>query len=383
MKKILIIPADSIGNNISRSYFFGKYLSEDNSVFLLRWYDPQSLYFDQNKISKYHTLKCFFKSLFQLYKVKNSDLNNLNYLYCSRLTFMVIYRVIGLTNALKLSRFYNNFILKRVVKKINPNVILYADGYDSQPILKGDWVNLADVQDDFDLTNFRNSNYNLEYCKKNFSESDFNFIVSRTAKRRLEKMYNVDFKYLPNGVELEDMFSYNKTKYEIEKKLMGEKLIVSYIGGDAWVDNNFLKNLLTKCIKELPNVHFFIVGNLTKYDFPNATFTGGVDKEIVKVYYHLSDIGIMLKNSEGSDFLINSIPLKIFQYSVLGKRFFSPKISFLNEENFKNITIIDDYSPEEIIIELKKIMTQPNKIIEKKWDNYDWRQIINLMSNHF
>lgn len=382
MKKILVIPADSIKNEISRSYFLAKYLAKNNEVYLLRWEDPQSLLFEKKKIAKIETLKCFISSLFQVYKLRPTKYNNLKHLYCSRMLFMVIYRFIGVTNALKLSRFYNSVILKKVAKRIQPDIVFYADGFDGQPLIEGNWINVSDIQDDFDESNFRDNRYQSNYGNKNFSKCHFNFVVSRNAKKKLEELYNAKFYYLPNGVEMEDMCVVDEKKLSVEKKLLKNKFVVSYIGGPAWVDDNFVKVLAEKSLELLPNIHYYIVGNLTNQKFPNVTFTGGVSKDEVKLYYHLSDVGIMLKSSEGSDFLKNSIPLKIFQYSIINKMFISPYISFLKEENFKNVRILTEYNPDTLINELKNVQHLRNMdLIDDKWNQYNWDNIVKEVEN--
>lgn len=381
-KKILILPPDSISNNISRAFFFAKYLAENNEVFIQRWADPQSLLFQQKKISKLATLKCFIQTLFQSYKVTQSDIEGLSEVYCSKMLFMVIYRFIGIENALKLSRWYNGRVIKKVAQKIKPDIIFYADGFDAQPLINGNWMNISDVQDDFDPKNFRNNEYQCDYGKENFARCDYNFVVSREAKRKLETFYDVPFHYVPNGVEISDMLKVDTAKLGELKNNLEKKIIISYVGGDAWVDNSFVAELLSKSLRELPQVHFLIVGNLVNLPFKNATFTGGLPASEAKLYYHASDIGIMLKSSVNSDFLRNSVPLKIIQYGVLNKCFIAPEISFLLEERFSNVTILEEYTPKNVLNEIRlKVAAKDLLCQERKWLDYDWNTIINRVED--
>lgn len=374
--KILVLPADSIENNISRSFFLAKYLAKENQVYIVRWKDPQSLLFKKKEISKFATLKCFVSSLFQRTRIVESNIDSLYYVYTSRLLFMVIYRFIGMINALRLSRFYNKKILTKIAKRIQPEVVFYTDGFDGQPILNGNWLNVSDVQDDFDPQNFRNNHYQIDYGKKNFSKSDLNFVVSKEAKKKLEQFYHSHFHYIPNGVELYYMKKFDENRVKQIKSDSKAHYIVSYIGGDAWVDTKFARELFKIAEDKLPNVHFLVVGNLEHIDGANFTYTGGVSKEDVVNYYHASDIGIMLKPSSNSDFLINSVPLKIIQYSILGKPFISPHISWLKEESFDNVRVLADYSPQSLVDSIEKSLKSKTAIYDKKWDSYLWDRIV-------
>lgn len=387
--KVIVIPADSISHGISRSHYFTKGLAQYYDVYKLIWKDPQDAQFLKIKINKLYTLKCFLKSLLTTIKIRYDSQINCKTVRLPRLTFMIIYKILGMEYSMKIARFFNKRMLKKLIKNITPDVILYADGFDLYPAITGDHIILSDVQDDFDCDNFRNSDYQKRYGHLNFNFSNKNFIVSLSAKWKLEKYYNTRFDFLPNGVDIKGMLNIDLdvlNSYK-QKYCTGDKLYVSYIGGRAWVDDNFAIELFNIAQKEYPFIQFLLIGNHKNYNLKNVTNLGSLSNFRTYYFYHLSDVGIMLKESENSEFLENSLPLKIVQYSVLNKYFVAPKIKWLLEENFSNIQVLTDYSPNILLTELQQFWQKGKKITpDPKWSNYDWNQInlslVNFINNN-
>lgn len=376
-KKLLFIPADVIRNEVSRSFYIARFLSEEYDLYFLSRLDPQNAYFENKKKSKLFTLKCFLKSIFcktQYYKHAAWKYNIVRVPFMSH---MVIHRFIGMVNALKLSRWFNGIFLKRIASKVKPDIIFHADGFDLYPALEG-YLYMSDIQDDFDKGNFRDNSYNRAYTRKHLASSFANFVVSNVAAKNLEQLYGVPFTYLPNGVELEAMKSVRQSdvvKWRDNLHLNG-KYVVSYIGADAWYEKALIESLFEAAWHADKSIIFLIVGNLPKYSFPNVVYAGPVSKEDSYFYYWLSDCGILLKDSKGSNFLYNSIPLKIIQYGAINKWFISPPIAWLEEERFKNVCILREFSAGNIvnkIIELKHTAVSED---EGRWLEYDWKGLV-------
>lgn len=131
---------------------------------------------------------------------------------------------------------------------------------------------------------------------------------------------------IKNGVEL-DNFKKEKINKEAFKKEIGvgEKMIASYVGtiGMAHALDKVLD--CAKTLEIMEDIQFLIVGSGAKKDeleekkrkenIQNVTFIGQVNKEEVKKYYAISDIGLVVlrKNS-----LFKSvIPSKIFEYMAM------------------------------------------------------------------
>lgn len=376
-KKILFIPADVIKTEVSRSFYFARFFSENNDLYFLTRLDPQNAYFENRKVSKFYTFKCFFSSLFSSTQFSKHKVWGFNLVKVPFMSHMVIHRFLGIVNALKLARKFNEIQLKQIAKRIKPDFIFYAEGFDLYPCLEG-FKCYSDIQDDFDAGNFRDNEYNRAYAKHNILQAKLNFVVSRQAAKNLGELYNCDFVYVPNGVDISAMMNVEQVWVnELRKRLnLENKYVITYIGADAWYNKELLIKI-TELLRERDlSIHFVIVGNLPQFEAENVTFTGPVNKDDSYLYYWLSDLGFLIKDSKGSNFLTNSIPLKIVQYGVLGKHFLSPPISWLEEENFKNVTILRNFSAENIVENICRIKEQIDTVIDPAWQAYDWNKIV-------
>ena len=379
-QKILIIPADSISNKVSRSFYFGKYLAIEHDVYMLRWYDPQSVEFSLGRGSKYNTLSCFIRSVLQRSRTVDTDEFGIKYLNLSRLSHMILYRLIGTVAALKLARMYNRWMLLKVTKQHRFDVIFYADGFDSFPLVEGQHLSISDVQDDFDSSNFRNNSYQRIYGHDNFSQSAANFVVSRGAKEKMEQYYNCLFEYLPNGADLDQITAAGMpclNDYGLKDLRNSGKKIVTYIGGRAWYDEQLAMEVFELCDKKSLNVHFIIIGNLPKNNASNVTFLGALPNQETYSFYLLTDIGLLLKDSGSSHFLRNSMPLKIIQYSMARSAVVCPYISWLDEEGFDNVTMIKPYSAEAVVADISQKLESPYVTYDERWNKYSWSDLVN------
>lgn len=374
--KLLLFPADSIKNGISRSFFFAKYLSDEFDVYRVQWIDPQNGMFQNVKRTKGYTLSCFVKSLNPLIRMRRNPECNFVDVYAPVMTHMVIHRMMGTVLAQKLARSFNQITSYRLKKLLRPDVIFHGEGCDMFPVMKSDAVVLADVQDDFGDENFRNSEYQRRYGKKQFNRTDGNFTITKAAVRKMSGFYDASFAYLPNGAEIEDLLATPETAVaNLRQKLNLEgKTVVSYIGGDAWYDENLVRATMAYAQERLPSCHFVIVGNFKDLKLPNATFTGTLPSRDTYPYYHLTDIGILFKESRGSSFLQNSMPLKIIQYSSLQKAVITPELSWLREEEYKNVRMLE-LTPEAIVKQIKATAaTTPTP--DPRWVEFQWPRII-------
>ena len=385
-EKILLLPAINIKSGVSRSFYFAKELSHYYEVYVTEWEDPQSVEFDNSlKGNKFHTLKCFVKSLFSRTKISQHPTHNYNIVKSPKMTLLVIHKLLGVVLALRLIRFYNTIVLNRLIKRINPTILFYADGCDMYPINRSVKMIITDIQDDFSKGNFRDNKYQQKYGEKNLNLSDKNYIVSKSAKSRLSEFYNTQFEYIPNGADFESLrdIKENDTKLLREQLGLNEKLIVSFIGGGLWLDTPFSKKLFSETLNECPQVHFVLIGNHKQIkNTENVTNLGRMSNAETYKYYNLSDVGIFLKNSKGSPFLENSVPLKIIQYSSVNKYVITPYISWLEEEKFNNIVLLKDFNTTTIIAAFKNILANNNELIfDEKWNSYNWKEIVLRITN--
>ena len=375
-KKIIFIPADVIMNEVSRSFFFAKYLSEYYDVYFISRKDPQNAYFQDKKPSKFYTLSCFIGSIFTTTKYSKHKRWNYTVVEIPFMSHMIIYRIIGFENALRMCRRFNRYFLNKVAKKLEPDIIFHADGFDLYPTLS-EYLNVSDIQDDFDKGNFRDNGYNISYASEQLKISKINFVVSKKAALNLGHTYGSEFNYVPNGVEIDALCNVDFSKVSDVKSSysLKNKFVISYIGADAWYDKALLKEISKLALEVDPSIHFLIVGNLERFNAPNVSFTGPVSKEESYNYYHSSDVGILFKDSKGSNFLYNSIPLKIIQYGAINKWFVSPPIAWLEEENFNNVKILNEFSARAIIQQILELKSSKPEI-DNSWTSYDWKHIV-------
>lgn len=375
-KKLLFVPADVIRNEVSRSFYFARFLAEHYDLYFISRLDPQNAYFENKKVSKLYTLQCFMMNLLSSVRITKHPKWNYQVIKAPFLSHMVTHRILGLVTALKMSRSFNKMILERVVKRIEPDVIFYADGFDLYPALPGR-LNISDMQDDFDKGNFRDNHYNTQYVKEQLQHTICNFVVSRKAAENLSVFYGASFTYMPNGVELDVMQKKNQAAIDsiLKKHKLQNKFIVTYIGADAWYDVKLIREVFDLTKMADPDIHFLIVGNLPVLEADNATFAGPVSKDESYHYYWLSDAGILLKDSNGSNFLYNSIPLKIIQYGIANKWFVSPPIHWMEEENFGNVHMIKDYTARNITDKLVALKKAHQPEFDQAWLGYDWKEL--------
>ena len=380
-EKILILPAINIKNGVSRSFYFAKELSRYNDVYVTEWDDPQSAEFDKTITgNKLYTLKCFLKSFLSKTFIRKHKKYDFNIIKAPKLTLLVIHKILGVVLALKIIRFYNTIILKRLIKKIKPTVLFYADACDFYPaIVKDSLIVISDVQDDFSEGNFRDNKYQQQYGMKNFNLTHKNYIVSVAAKKRLSTYYNTQFEYIPNGADFENLRKISaKEINDLRTGLnLDGKLIVSFIGGGLWLDTPFAERLFEETLKRSPNVHFILIGNHDQVKpFANVSNLGRMSNDDTYLYYNLSDVGIFLKDSKNSPFLENSMPLKIIQYSAVNKLVITPYINWLEEEKFNNILLERNFSIDNIINLFDKIHTKNfTSDFDNKWNHYNWKEI--------
>jgi len=374
--KLLLFPADSIKNGISRSFFFAKYLSDEFDVYRVQWIDPQNGMFLNVKRTKGYTLSCFLRSLNPLIRLRRNPECNFVDVFAPVMTHMVIHRFMGTVLAQKFARLFNQITSYRLKKLLNPDVIFHGEGCDMFPVMKSEAIVLADVQDDFGEDNFRNSEYQRQYGNTQFNRTDGNFTITKAATRKLSGFYSAPFAYLPNGAEVSDLLATsNADVAALRQKLsLDGKTVVSYIGGEAWYDEKLVRSTIEHAQERLPTCHFIIVGNFKDLNLPNATFTGTLPSRETYPYYHLTDIGILFKESRGSSFLQNSMPLKIIQYSALKKTVITPELSWLREEEYTNIRMLE-LTPESIVEQIRESAANAPKP-DPRWEEFQWPTIV-------
>lgn len=379
--KIIFIPGDNIELKISRCYLIAENLSKFCEIYWLHWYDTRNKYWKGEKNTVWNSISCMLKSLFRKRSVIKSEIQNFYYIRQPFLNQYVIRYIIGEKLSRILMREVNRFFIEGLIKRIKPDFIFYSDGFYYTNLNKSGVQYFTDIQDDFD--DEENSidllNYEIKRGKKYFKHSLKNYVITKKVKEHFSNLFFAEFEILENGADFGRIRNIKKEEIAIIKSKYGlseDTIILSYIGGLVWFDFNFVEKLITRLNKSNIEFRLFLIGNLPKVDDKNVINLGILKPNETYKYYLLTDVGLLLKNSLGSDFLYNSLPLKIVQYSAARKPVISFPIKWVEEENFQNVFILNDNIEDwvNMIISLKDFTW--NDSIEKQWAKYDWNNIV-------
>lgn len=378
--KILFIPADNIKANISRSYYFAKGLANYSDIYFITWKDYRSVEWLGGKKSKLNTISCFFSSLFTGFKIyKNKD-EGFQRVKSSVFIDAIIGRLVGKVNAKKIMRKHNSKSLKKIINKINPDVVFYSDACYFFPAFENtSYSQVIDIQDDVDWSKFPISlqSYEKTYRGIQYKKMDIRYIVSQNALINTEKnIGKFPFKVIYNGADFNEIRQdFSKEITEVKDKFnLHNKYILTHIGSATWVDPEFTKKLFSKIWKTDQSILLILVGSMAKVNLPNIINVGMVPANESYIYYNLTDLGILLKDSKNSDFLYNSVPLKNIQYAAAKKPVVSFPIQWLEKEKFNNTYIINDNDLEKWMSEIKTIRNNFSwsDIDTNQWKYYDW-----------
>ncbi len=385
--KILFIPADNIEANISRSYYFAKRLSDFAYVYFVTWKDYRTAKWLGGKSSKFNTLLCFFKSLFAKYKLYQKDAEGFTRVNCSVFIDALVGRIIGRITAKKIMRKNNTKTLKKLIENIKPDVIFYSDSYYYFPAIENHKIlQVCDLQDDIDWEQFplKLQQYEKAYLYEQYKKCQLYYIVSESAKENIAKhIGKFPFKVIYNGADFNELQRDYSTEMQkvIDKYQLQNKYIITHVGSATWVDPVFTEKLFSKIYKVDKSIVLILVGNMSKVNSPNIINVGMVPVIESYIYYNLSDMGLLLKNSIRSDFLYNSVPLKNIQYAAVKKPVISFPIQWLEKEKFNNTSIIDNENIDNWIEEIQRIRKEFkwSNIDNTQWEDYNWDKICKTM----
>jgi hypothetical protein len=385
--KILFIPADNIKANISRSYYFAKGLAKYSDLYFLTWNDYRSIEWLGGKKSKLNTIKCFLSSFFVSYKLYKNNNEDFQRVKSSVFIDAIIGRLIGRVNAKKIMRKHNLKSLKKIINKINPDVVFYSDACYFFPAFdNASFTQVIDIQDDIDWSKLpvNLQEYEKKYRLIQYKKVDIHYIVSKNALENVTKNIGTfPFKVIYNGSDFKEIQKdFSKEINDVKNKLnLHDKYIITHIGSATWVDPVFTEKLFSSIWEKDKSIVLILVGSMKKINLPNVINVGMVSANNSYIYYRLTDLGLLLKDSKNSNFLYNSVPLKNIQYATAEKPVISFPIQWLENEKFNNTRIIKNTDPEKWLIEIQDIRSN-FKWSEKdtiQWKKYDWEIICNDM----
>jgi hypothetical protein len=170
---------------------------------------------------------------------------------------------------------------------------------------------------------------------------------------------------------------------EKEKLGLQNKIIMTFIGSSEKYDVLFAERLMKYLSKAIPNLFLITIGNLPISNLHNVINLGVKDPDSANLYYSLSDIGVILKDTSKDPFLYNSVPLKILQYSAFRKHVITFPLQWIEDNSFSNVHTVysDDLKNWEFAINNVLKLNQSN-VDFKNWVNFDWSIICkNMVKN--
>jgi hypothetical protein len=155
------------------------------------------------------------------------------------------------------------------------------------------------------------------------------------------------------------------------------KYVITYIGGESKFDSNFAWSLFDAAKKSLPWVHFIVVGNVPKTIADNVTYVGAALPTLAAAYYRLSDLGVILRDTQGDPFLYDSVPLKIVQYSAARKPVLTFPIGWCEENQFPNVFALRD---SDVALWCRTIESIHSTFrwtddLDDRWAEYSWDSV--------
>jgi hypothetical protein len=394
-KNLLFIAPDSLPPGISRAFWLAHGLARHFNVYYVQWADSRKHAWASDCTSKsrnrvFISAQTFFNSLFTRMRFERQRAfaaENLIYTYLPIMQKGPISHLSGEIVARKISRTFNYFSLKVLLKAIKFSYVFHGDGLMLSPVLSKNIPAYIDVQDDFDERgeNIRLMNYEKQFLAQNMPHIRRKLAITESVAQHMKAFSGFEFEVMPNGADFSAFQNSDPSRYlEIRTRLgLENRFLVSYIGGPVWFDQDFFEKIATLAYHKDPKIHFLTVGNLPSLKpAPNITQVGFIAPELIHNYYLMSDVGILPKNTT-TDFLKNSHPLKIIQYSAAKKPVITPIMAesvFFKHDNIFQI----EFAPHrwaQKIFELQNFLWSDR--LTNEWGYYSWANIADTIAGRF
>ncbi|WP_017324587.1 glycosyltransferase family 4 protein [Synechococcus sp. PCC 7336] len=383
-QKLLFIPTDNISLRISRSYYLAKGLADRFELFFVDWNDVMDAIWAGGRGSAWNSLACFTGSLARPLSIRYDERDGFSRAIGPVAQTAFIRKFVGDYYAYQFMRWVNRKTLKRFLQTIDPDIVFFADGFFLFPWVPMRARAIADMQDDFDETRPRISASEIRYQTENYSHTFRNYAVSQPTADRLGALYSTQFQALPNGADFATIRGVTPEQIQqlrTQLELAG-KTVVTFIGTNAKYDGDFLRELALACDRQLPQIHFVIVGNVPSKSLPNVTFAGAKPPAETALYYRLSDIGIILTDTRQSKFLYHSVPLKMIQYAAARKPAVSYPVAWAEDLPVRNLAIVERPDTEVWVQALQQLQQfEWGEAEEQYWQQYDWAVICDRLAD--
>jgi glycosyltransferase involved in cell wall biosynthesis len=368
-EKIIFIPM--LPTLFGRRYQLCKYLAKKNEVHMIMWDMP----FPPTFKNIYYNIKNSWRT--EYYEQEGIKIHKI-----SRFPFFL--------------PIINSYLFKKQIKKIfneNEIDIIISQSFFNETMPPEELPIIFDYNDDYqEYANIYGSlfykfAYKILNVKNNVKEqlqrAKAVFAVSDILKDKASQ-YNKHVYKIPNGVE---SWTLNIKKSKNNKNIQRNSLAyVSYFG--KWSGIIEVLEAINKVRKDIPDIHLFIIGhgpeianaksycsenNLEK----NVTFYGQIkDRKLLFKILNASEI--CLNISDINAFRDAASPIKIFEYSALGKKIISARLKEVKILNFDNVVYYNDKDIEnDLPIAIKKALKMKidAEKVRKRMKQYTWEKI--------
>jgi glycosyltransferase involved in cell wall biosynthesis len=341
--KILWLPHTSWDSDRSRDQYFISELKKDHEIHVLTWTQPKG-----PKINYFLNPKLHIEG-FNYWDKKKDGV----YLY----HYQRFHNVSFTPNLLKINEKKFQKKIKEIVKEKNIDVIIcgpshYINGF---PPFDIDIPIIFDYLDYLDDKNIRDV-----YLKK----SDAVLCVSHNLLD-YSCSYNKNSYYLPNAINFSTLLKGNADKVRDMYELY-DSTILTLIGLTT-ADSYYLIDTFPIVKKKIKDIKYLIVGNNHHYSkmkkkaekYKDIVFTNWVDN--IEDFFSATDIGTYPVNKTVYDDC--RCPIKILEYTALGKPVVSTNIDEVVYWNYPNIYLSEPNAKsfsENIIKSFNKNIKPPN-----------------------
>lgn len=368
MKLILIHHLGSRTN--ARPDYLAKYLAKSgNEVHLILWNVP-------------YPLKLFFKNFFKSMKYEKYNKEGVIIHKIRRLPFF--FPII------------NKAWFQSQVRKIfdkNKVDIIISESYINEMEPPKELPLVYSLVDDFEAYAelYGSKFYKIVYkilgvkntIKRQIERSRAVIVVSDMLKD-YAKRYNKNVYKILNGVESWVL----ERKFKKKKYSFGKHSLVYVSGFDYWSKLPELLYAVSKVKKDIPNIKLILVGD--GYQIPegkkivkeldlgeNVKFFGQI-KDRKELFEIINSCNICLNLSEKNKLRDSASPVKVFEYSALGKQIISARLKEVELLNFPNIIFYKDTKDNsDLIKSIKLSFKERNDInkVRKLIKSYTWENI--------
>jgi glycosyltransferase involved in cell wall biosynthesis len=282
---------------------------------------------------------------------------------------------------------YNNLQLERIVDKYGIDAIICADfSRLARPRGFAGKFMFDYVDDTMGYPGISESRKRklAKILALQFDQSDYIIASSDCLFEQLEKKWKIPSKKIvnvANGVQLSTYLNQTQeTITELRRKYgLPEKRIISFIGNHAkWSGIDFVYDLFDRHSSELEDFVLLLVGPSYRHfqNKDNIMNLGSVPWGRIPELIRLSDCGLL--PFQESDFTSHALPLKVIEYSILGKPIISSPLRQLQKLDWPNLLFV----PLEDRLWVEAIRNSPTKEIKVPGiDKFDWDNLVERLEH--